>query len=417
MSFSHETALYLVQKARAHQLLFVNVSPLHDPPALLSALTQLLENERTRPLIVDIREAVAQLKELPFGDEAGRTTVITGLESMAGMDDKEVHRLLAPLRPVANELVQADGRVIVFSRVPRVRVSSALGSMLLLDCFECVLPPLSHEAAYNECVALGVEEHADDIIAHSGGFAAILQVSVEETLGSKSNNARRAAARDGFLRIMAEALECLGPELCGWLERFVFDLATVNLDPAEAMDVTGDLISSSLAMETAGRVLLLPQPLTSLWRQALRSYVDTSTDHGSEWIRTGSALYEMERHLRNAVRTKLQQDHGENWPTSGLGDLALSSVGLATSEVGREVEVDEIDPLAWITFDKLLDLANATYAGPGWARVIDDLRRDVLPIRNRFAHMRIVRLGDARTVLRVKRQLDQQISSEWRRQA
>jgi hypothetical protein len=118
---------------------------------------------------------------------------------------------------------------------------------------------------------------------------------------------------------------------------------------------------------------------------------------------TFSELWTLERIIRNMVRRALVARMGEGWRESCLESSLRKEVlerAQKDSQPGAAKMADLRDPLEWLTTTELLDLRVRHELGDlGLAPYLwGKLRSDVVPIRNRIAHMRIVSDDDARTV-------------------
>ena len=118
---------------------------------------------------------------------------------------------------------------------------------------------------------------------------------------------------------------------------------------------------------------------------------------------TFSELWILERVIRNVVRRALVARMGDSWRVSCLEPHLRANVlerAQKDSQPGAIKMTDLRDPLEWLTTTELLDLRSRHELGDlGLAPYLWlKLRNEILPIRNRIAHMRIVSDDDARTV-------------------
>lgn len=118
---------------------------------------------------------------------------------------------------------------------------------------------------------------------------------------------------------------------------------------------------------------------------------------------TFAELWTLERMIRNMVRRALVERMQDGWRESCLnGELRTSVLERAQKDTQPRASrmADLRDPLEWLTTTELLDLRERhELGGLGlepylWGK----LRTDIVPIRNRVAHMRIVSDDDARLV-------------------
>ncbi len=114
-------------------------------------------------------------------------------------------------------------------------------------------------------------------------------------------------------------------------------------------------------------------------------------------------LWFIERSLRARVRKEAQGKYGLSWRTRVLkGDMPNKVLDRARGDayVGARSLKEVRDPLEWLSLGELLDIAKGPdYGALGVPSVVwRKFSQDVLPIRNRMSHMRLLRRGDAGVV-------------------
>lgn len=116
------------------------------------------------------------------------------------------------------------------------------------------------------------------------------------------------------------------------------------------------------------------------------------------------ALVEVERRIRRALRNRAVTVYGAKWRGQALGgDLVNRAVMRASADTAiSHGSIKSLrDPFEWLTLGELLEII----AGPScpdhlgvsiefWRR----LGHEVLPVRNRLSHMRLLRSDDSRVV-------------------
>lgn len=204
---------------------------------------------------------------------------------------------------------------------------------------------------------------------------------------------------------LATCVSELSAETVVTLGELIWDL---GLSPNECLDALGALDRESL--RGAGLLQLQDDELcwilTKDWK-AFRAAIAVASSRymtRSDWLAEVFVdLWLIERQVRNAVRDALMAGHGNGWRSAcASGDMALELVSRAKKDVQPRAEQlkDLRDPLEWLTTSELLDLRESRQLGElglesyMWTK----LRVDLLPIRNRAAHMRVVSERDARTV-------------------
>lgn len=196
----------------------------------------------------------------------------------------------------------------------------------------------------------------------------------------------------------------LSAETVTHLSEFIWE---VGLSPNECLEALDSTDRESL--RGAGLIALAAD--TSMWVvpshwKAFRAAVAEASAkfmHTPAWLGAIFVdLWLIERQIRNAIRGALIARAGIGWRAScASGDLVQELVERAQKDVQpRAMSLKDLrDPLEWLTTSELLDLRE--HRGLGelgmesfmWTR----LRSDLLPIRNRAAHMRLVSERDART--------------------
>jgi hypothetical protein len=180
-----------------------------------------------------------------------------------------------------------------------------------------------------------------------------------------------------------------------------------GLSPNECMDSLTPLDTESLR----GAGLVWVQADTVSWVvagewKAFRGAVAVASSRymsTADWLgQTFVDLWLLERQLRNAVRDALMEKHGAGWREACVtGAMQTEVVERARKDVQPRAEQlkDLRDPLEWLTTSELLDLREVRQLGDLGleAYLWSKLRAELLPIRNRAAHMRVVSERDART--------------------
>ena len=204
---------------------------------------------------------------------------------------------------------------------------------------------------------------------------------------------------------LAACVSELSAETVVTLGELIWDL---GLSPNECLDALGALDRESL--RGAGLLQLqgdeLYWVLSKEWK-AFRAAIAVASSRyitRSDWLaQVFVDLWQIERQVRNAVRDALIVSHGSGWRSAcASGDMVLELVSRAKKDVQPRAEQlkDLRDPLEWLTTSELLDLRVSRQLGELGleAYMWTKLRVDLLPIRNRAAHMRVVSERDARTV-------------------
>jgi hypothetical protein len=115
-------------------------------------------------------------------------------------------------------------------------------------------------------------------------------------------------------------------------------------------------------------------------------------------------MWTLERMIRNGIRGALIRKMGDGWRETCLPESLKTEVldrARRDSQPRAKKMADLRDPLEWLSTSELLDLRESRDLGPlgmeqhYWSR----LRVEILPIRNRIAHMRLIDDVDLRRII------------------
>lgn len=313
---------------------------------------------------------------------------------------------LEALRPRLGDLAAGGVRILMTSRRPVAWFPPSLGSSLLADASGVRCQSLSAEQL--EEFGAGFDgRHLARAHEKSGGLAGLLEdfMVVDAIDGSNSAKVREAAALTKG-RLDA-ALAELDHGSLAVLEEVTLRLGQEVLEEGLAPDSTVQaLLDSGLCRAdlSEGIVQIFAPAWKGEARTALERAISSVSKPPREWTQIASDLFSLERTIRRAVAISLQEEHGENWCSAGLGGKSESVLGLALADgFAASATVDEVaNPLDYLLLDDLLDLvikrsASAPFLGLNTARWLF-VKSQIIPIRNRFAHMRIPQPRDAATV-------------------
>ena len=273
--------------------------------------------------------------------------------------------------------------------------------------------PIESEVAADYVRGLGIstEGAVANVVRHASGSRALLQAFASVELSDVSGNIKRARAAKLEREIARRAFDEIGPALCMWLEHWVFESGRSEVCETDiATNYIVALRSAGVIAPAGDDVLtLFPYAGRQLWVAALGEYLESVVEPPALWAPLVSELFAFERELRGAIKRSLVK--------VGAFELALVPYSERILELARRdsvsaaVELSDIrSPLDWLTLSDLLKLAQDSaqststsricgYGSEDWAR----LAREVVPIRNRVAHMRLSRQGDLDTVRRCRR--------------
>ncbi|WP_142026176.1 hypothetical protein [Blastococcus colisei] len=308
-----------------------------------------------------------------FDEQPPSTIAICNVESLslaANGSDR-----LSALRERSLRLLDNGHRVCLVSTAPRVAFGSVPGSSLLEDASLALLDFL------DESELSGTEERAP------------LWHLPEASFGEQ----------DGDL--MEKVLGELGTGVLSALDHCLFEidprssngLSFLSIRETEALRGAGLIVvSSDGGIELANR-----RSLAEI-KAAVAHLLGTLTDAPAELAAVSSGLWFIERTMRSALRRHVSQSEGERWRVAAVGGLATEVLKRAQLDSSLSaVSVRELrDPLEWLTLSELLDVITSTrIGGLGVASHIwQKFREQVLPVRNRLSHMRLLKSRDEETV-------------------
>lgn len=305
-----------------------------------------------------------------FLDEQAPPTGLIVLDKVEVLVSQESHRRLAPLRERVHEAVEEGSRFILLSRSPRVAFPDVSGSSLL------------HDASFIRGPRI------------TGSGASCLPVCDEDGLSES----------EALSKVVAE----LGPAVCEALDRIVYEeelqggeaLALLTAREREALEGAG-LVSPA---SSDGSQWNLPSHLTPL-KAALADALSSFTEPQEQLDRVTSGLWQIERILRREVRSRAIESRGDGWK-AGLLNKDLRAKVLERAQESAYLTARSVkalrDPLEWLSLGELLDVVGSKEMGklgvsdPHWRQ----FKTSILPIRNRTAHMRNLKPGDAEQVTR-----------------
>ncbi|MEU0312552.1 hypothetical protein [Nocardioides sp. NPDC006273] len=331
-------------------------------------------------------------------------------------DQRNIETALGDLREKFEAARFRGASVWFMSEYPLSRFPILAASSLLADAETVRLRLLREQAALEIVLPLVRDrQDAERVVAFACGSRALLDSFVAITVGEDSGNEKSRRVKSAERAVADRAWRELGPDLLALVDSWVYES---RLEVLDAYDVPNDVILASLAASglvqvgTGDRIDLLPFVNRQIWIDSLGSTVAQCVDAPDSWIRVAAELFNLERQLRVSVTDRLQSDLGEGWRTAGLGEDTAGLVELARRDgIAAATSIDHLrSPLDWMQLSELISLAEALCAerqilglrADEWARV----RSDVMHVRHRVAHMRLLRAGDLEVVRRVRRLID-----------
>ncbi len=330
--------------------------------------------------------------------------VVAGLENGASQDG--AIPLIETMRPQLSAIAATGTRVLMTSMRPLTWFRAPLGSSLLADSAIVRFHRLDAEQLSQVSADLD-DKHLAVAIAKSGGAPGLLEdfLVVNRMEASNSEKLRHAS---GLTKTrLGTALTELDNGCLAILEEVALRLRQEVLEDALAPDAMMQaLLDSGLCDpdHSGSCVRIFDVAWRIEARFALEDAISAVAVPPREWTQIAADLFSIERTIRRAVGINLQDEFGSEWCTAGLGPKAESILNLALADgfVAVENANDVANPLDYLLLDDLLELAcerstSAPLLGLGSARW-RLVKNQLIPIRNRFAHMRIPQPRDAAIV-------------------
>ncbi len=331
-------------------------------------------------LLAGIGATECSVSELVNGDNPPETTqklVVTDLER--SLDD-ERSPTLGSLRSEIMKRIDAGQNICLVSRAPRCAYAAVPGSSILEDCAFVAIPILD-----------GPE------IGRTSGP----QWSRSWRLPSIS-----LVQSPPISELLAKILTELGPAVLSALDHALFEVdprSTVGLTylsdrEQEALRSAGVIMPDT----DSGWVLVVSEYLKEL-KEVLSDLISQTTVAQADLRVVVEGLWYIERTVRAETRKVAVSKWGNTWRNSVLG-------GEISQEVLRRAQLDGLigstkvgdlrDPLEWLTLGELVDLVKSEkFTGLGKSPVLwRRLQEQLIPVRNRLAHVRMLKASDAEHV-------------------
>lgn len=304
--------------------------------------------------------------------------VIDEIESLAVTNESTQ---MGVLRERVIKDVESGSRVVLLSRAPRIAFPAVVGSSLFDDA----------SFAHAPFVTSGRPDDWPSCLEDGEPTVAVLCRTLKE----------------------------LGMDLCASLDRVVYEsqltdveaLGLLSARELEALDGSG-LTAPRGAMRTWN----IPKYL-ALLKGALDEVLADALEPQQQLAAVNSGLWKIERMIRREVRKQAIKAWPSNWRVQCLnGDLRTKVLGRATESayLGAASIKQLRDPLEWLSLGELLQLRDRPEIGDlglsaaHWRQ----FNTQIMPIRNRLAHMRNLHPEDSATVVKWKRVLELKLSTK-----
>jgi hypothetical protein len=241
------------------------------------------------------------------------------------------------------------------------------------------------------------------IVRFSGGSRAIADALVTLIKSDLPHGEQLIEAGRIATEVLTWTLKELGPELLAWLERWVLERDMLRISTTDVRnDALFELRAAGVCeMNPVDECIeLFAPPHTETWRKALDAALSDLLEASAQWESVVADLFFIERRLRRALATLLENRYGKKWGTRLPEDMQGRIIELFRRNASARVsEITDIRrPLDWVTFGDLfvliprfspsdrLDGLSATE----WRAIADA----ILPVRDRVSHMRLLRDDD-----------------------
>ncbi|RYP88671.1 hypothetical protein EKO23_01925 [Nocardioides guangzhouensis] len=335
------------------------------------------------------------------------------LIDLDGLDVRSprTEEILSNLRPALTEAREQGARVVFVSTRPLHDFPAMAGSSILLDAETVAMKPVTEGAARELAASLGVASQASqsNVAAFAIGSRALIWMFSDIDALKMGGNRKRALAAEREKEFVVTLFDELGPELCTWLEYWLFECQQDHLD---ALDIDERLM---LPLKAAGVLTpldngcfkLLPSGHEDVWLAGLRESLSRVIEPPASWTAVASELFALEREVRHLLAQHYQGVLGDEWAETVLDQDREGIIELARRDAipNAAALADVRSPLDWLQMSRLLELAAAEAAAhdrflglnePEWRKLATDL----LPVRHRVAHMRLVRSNDLEVLRR-----------------
>ncbi|WP_127783405.1 hypothetical protein [Rhodococcus sp. X156] len=396
-------------------LVYSHVGAFHRADDMAQQLGESLAAKHRRTTVISTMQQAVEWVNHASSDDVG---LILDLESILTRNEEEGE--LSRLRPALQRANESGASVLVTSGRPPLSFPSLVGSSLFADATHVRLPPLTDPRAGEWILRRSPVSDSSlaNLIRHANGSRRLLDDFLQiELAGALSGNEKVKAARKAEYSLACDVFAELGQELASELSFWVHDCEIFDPNESDLSRFTDTRAlkgAGVLRVSADGKVDLLPFHNKVIWSDALALTLDSQFDPSEDWVALIQEFYSFERRLRYDLRVHFEENVGSDWATKVLASRASSILELARFDGHpRATSIEHLrSPLDWLTLGVLLELAESV-AGPKpglflgcggeeWHRIGSELTS----VRNRLAHMRQLRMGDAGVMKRKLHILD-----------
>lgn len=350
---------------------------------------------------------------LPSAGDLGPGNIVLLWLPESVADRRDFEDVLRQSRPKCIAAMDSGTRMLVVSAWPKLSFPEPDGSSIVADCRP--LRPVGIDVGHLQATHPDLAQPAAERIARfSGASVALAEFYLQLEFAEASGNEKVRRAGRFRDRVLLQAVQELGAGVLALLNHLVLESDTLDL-PED------DLAAHHVAMLEAARLLRVDDVAGTVhlfepWRGEAKDCLATAlrsiTSPPSEWEVLARKTFTFERTVRKMVMDTLIETEGTNWRTA-LGDRGAKAFGLARNDTNVSASSldDMYTPLDWFLLEDLLDLAADLAGTLGSVRGVrpnewNRWKVQLVPIRNRVAHLRLPLETDIATVRSAVRSLD-----------
>lgn len=362
---AQERALEIRKRLKRFKLVFVQCGSMFD----------MLREPLLSELGGTVLDAVEFAANSIIPDISVGPVILNGMERFARTGQAN-GVTLGSLRMNVNTLRDSDIEICMISRCPRIAYAPVIGSNLLDDASPHYLPLLKPRELGDEN-----EQHDE---------SALPDIALD------------GLADEAFL--LRTALNELGMSALTELDFALYEARddsrfVRSLDSAAADALRG---AGLVHYENGELVLIAP---IKIWRfrESVADVIADLVQPQADLANVSQGLWQIERTIRRALRSAAIEAHGAKWRKNLFNEsIATAVLERARSDVNATASnISELrDPIEWLSLGELLEVVQSRkFDGLFWDSVAwRRFTQDVVPIRNRLSHMRLLKKGDQSTV-------------------
>ena len=308
-------------------------------------------------------------------EPAAGPVVLSGLEAFA-RDGKAGGATLGGLRAKVNELRDDDAEICLVSRLPKISFAPVVGSSLLDDASWHCLPLL----APHECM----EELRNNPASTLPSIGLGHQLDIEP--------------------LLRESLDELGVNVLTELDFAIFEASNDVDFITEVEPAVADAMRGAGLAHVVDDVVRFTSPVP-FWqfKNAVADVIATIVGPQADLPAVSGGLWEIERTIRKLLRDAAIRDANTRWRKNIFNQsIAEKVLERARNDVNvTAASVSQLrDPIEWLSLGELLQVVQSSkFEGLSWDAVTwKRFAKDIMPIRNRISHMRLLKKSDRVTV-------------------